>query len=159
MKRTIELKVNGSSRTLEAEAGESLAVLLRNQGYLGVKIGCGSGECGSCTVLLNGKAVKSCLVWAVQTDGAEIVTVEGLSEGHPLHPVQKAFLDAGAVQCGFCTPGFLMAVYALLLETPRPGKEEIKSALEGNICRCTGYETIIKAVRLAADYMEVAGDV
>lgn len=121
----------------------------------GTKLGCGDGECGACTVIMNGKAVRSCIILAVEADGTTITTVEGLSlpDGE-LHPLQRAFLDTGAVQCGFCTPGMLMAAKALFSSTPKPGEAEIKQALSGHLCRCTGYKPIADALKLAARYRQ-----
>ena len=147
--------VNGESRQADdVWAGESLLYLLRERmGLPGAKNACEQGECGSCTVYLDGLAVCACLVAAGQADGASIVTVEGLATGATLHPVQQAFLTAGAVQCGFCTPGLLVAAHDLLTRQPRPSDPEIREALAGNLCRCTGYEKILDAVRLAAGLM------
>ena len=131
----------------------TLAEFLREElGLTGTKIGCNEGECGACTVILSGEAVNSCLVLAVEADGQEILTIEGLSGGE-LHPLQQAFLDAGAVQCGFCTPGMILTAKALLDHNPHPGEEEIRKGIEGNICRCTGYNGIINAVMLASKRM------
>ncbi len=153
----IHLTVNGKPFECDIDAETRLLDLLREELHLtGTKEGCGEGECGACTVLIDGLPVNSCLVLAVQTDGADVVTIEGLADGEHLHPIQQAFVDTGAVQCGFCTPGFIMSAYALLLHTPDPTDEEIKTALEGNLCRCTGYATIIEAVRCAAARMREA---
>jgi carbon-monoxide dehydrogenase small subunit len=147
----VRLVVNGRPVERETDAGTRLLDLLREGlGLFGTKEGCGEGECGACTVLLDGRAVNSCLVLAPQADGKEVVTVEGLARGATLHPIQQAFVDEGGVQCGFCTPGFLMATHALLLRNPDPTDEQIRSALEGNLCRCTGYAKIVQAVRRAA---------
>ena len=148
----VELTVNGESREAEVWAGESLLTTLRDRLELpGSKNACEQGECGSCSVLLDGELVCSCLVLAAQADGHEVVTVEGLADGDELHPVQQAFVDAGAVQCGFCTPGLVVAVTDLLARTPDPGDDEIREALSGNLCRCTGYAKIFDAVHLAAE--------
>ena len=147
----IELTVNGEAREVEVWPGESLLYALRERlGLPGSKNACEQGECGSCSVLLDGALVCACLVLAAQADGHGVVTVEGLAQGDDLHPVQSAFVEAGAVQCGFCTPGFVVATHDLLRRTPNPTEPEIREALAGNICRCTGYAKIIDAVRLAA---------
>jgi len=150
----IQFIVNGRQVERETNAETRLLDLLREDLHLtGTKEGCGEGECGACTVLLDGRAVNSCLVLAPQVDGKEVLTIEGLAKGDKLHPIQQAFVEKGAVQCGFCTPGFIMSTYALLEENPSPNDEEILSALEGNLCRCTGYTKIIEAVRYAAKLM------
>ncbi len=143
--------VNGEVRETDVWAGESLLSALRDRlGLPGSKNACEQGECGSCSVLLDGVLVCSCLVLAAQADGHDVVTVEGLVEDGELHAVQRAFADAGAVQCGFCTPGFVVAAADLLNRNPEPTDDEIREALSGNLCRCTGYEKILAAVRLAA---------
>jgi carbon-monoxide dehydrogenase small subunit len=148
----ISLTVNGERREADMWGGESLLTMLRDTLELpGSKNACEQGECGSCSVLLDGELVCSCLVLAAQADGHEVVTVEGLAVGDELHPVQQAFVDAGAVQCGFCTPGLVVAVTDLLARTPDPGDDEIREALSGNLCRCTGYAKIFDAVHLAAE--------
>ncbi|TML07776.1 MAG: (2Fe-2S)-binding protein [Actinobacteria bacterium] len=147
----VELTVNGERREADAWAGESLLYVLRERlGLPGSKNACEQGECGSCSVLLDGRLVCACLVLAAQADGHELVTVEGLGEEAGLHPVQEAFAETGAVQCGFCTPGFVVATADLLSRNPRPSDDEIREALSGNLCRCTGYAKIFDAVRLAA---------
>ena len=148
----IALTVNGARREVDAWAGESLLFALRERlGLPGSKNACEQGECGSCSVLLDGQLVCSCLVLAAQADGHEVVTVEGLrGEEGELHPVQDAFVRAGAVQCGFCTPGLVVAAADLLRHSPRPSDDEVREALSGNLCRCTGYQKILEAVRLAA---------
>jgi len=147
----IELTVNGERREADVWAGESLLTALRDRMQLpGSKNACEQGECGSCSVLLDGALVCSCLVLAAQADGHEVVTVEGLEENGRLHPVQEAFADTGAVQCGFCTPGFVVAAADLLERIPDPTDDEIREALSGNLCRCTGYQKILDAVHLAA---------
>ena len=147
----IDLVVNGERLTTDVWPGESLLYALRERlGLPGSKNACEQGECGSCSVLLDGELVCSCLVLAAQADGHAVVTVEGLADGDELHPVQQAFVDAGAVQCGFCTPGLIVATHDLLARRPRPEVAEIREALAGNLCRCTGYEKILDAVRLAA---------
>ena len=148
----IELTVNGERREADLWGGESLLTLLRDTLELpGSKNACEQGECGSCSVLLDGQLVCSCLVLAAQADGHAIVTVEGLAKDGRLHAVQEAFVDAGAVQCGFCTPGLVVAVADLLARVPSPTEDEVREALSGNICRCTGYVKIFDAVRLAAE--------
>jgi carbon-monoxide dehydrogenase small subunit len=155
-RRIVELRVNGHRHELLVEPRRTLTELLRDDlGLTGTKQGCGLGECGSCTVLLDGEPVSSCLVLAVQADGHDVVTVEGLARGDRLHPLQQAFVEHGAVQCGFCTPGMLLSAKALLDRKRRPTESEIRSALSGNLCRCTGYQKIVEAVgdagrRLAA---------
>ena len=148
----IALTVNGARREVDAWAGESLLFALRERlGLPGSKNACEQGECGSCSVLLDGQLVCSCLVLAAQADGHEVVTVEGLrGEEGELHPVQDAFVRAGAVQCGVCTPGLVVAAADLLRRSPRPSDDEVREALSGNLCRCTGYQKILEAVRLAA---------
>lgn len=147
----ITLTINGSPREADVWPGESLLYALRERlGLPGSKNACEQGECGSCSVLLDGTLVCACLVLAAQADGHEVVTVEGLGEGGELHRVQQAFVEAGAVQCGFCTPGLVVATADLLRRTPAPSEDEIREALSGNICRCTGYAKIFDAVRLAA---------
>jgi carbon-monoxide dehydrogenase small subunit len=147
----IELTVNGERREADVWAGESLLFALRERLDLpGSKNACEQGECGSCSVLLDGQLVCSCLVLAAQADGHDVVTVEGLAENGELHPVQESFVRAGAVQCGFCTPGLVVAATDLLRRTPQPSDDEIREALSGNLCRCTGYQKILDAVRLAA---------
>jgi carbon-monoxide dehydrogenase small subunit len=149
----VELTVNGERRQADdVWEGESLLYVLRERlGLPGSKNACEQGECGSCSVYLDGDVVCSCLVAAGQTVGSEVVTVEGLGEGDELHPVQQAFLDAGAVQCGFCTPGLVVAVHDLLARDPSPDDAEVREALAGNLCRCTGYEHVLAAVRTAAE--------
>jgi carbon-monoxide dehydrogenase small subunit len=147
----IELRVNGEPRELEVWEGESLLFALREGlGLPGSKNACEQGECGSCSVLLDGQLVCSCLVLAAQAQGHAVVTVEGLLVGGNLHRVQEAFAETGAVQCGFCTPGFVVATADLLARTPDPTDDEMREALSGNLCRCTGYAKIFDAVRLAA---------
>jgi carbon-monoxide dehydrogenase small subunit len=147
----IELTVNGEQREADVWEGESLLFALREKlGLPGSKNACEQGECGSCSVLLDGTLVCACLVLAAQADGHDVVTVEGLGEDGELHRVQEAFVEAGAVQCGFCTPGLVVATADLLAHIPRPSDDEIREALSGNLCRCTGYAKIFDAVRLAA---------
>jgi len=147
----IAVTVNGERHEADVWEGESLLFALRERlGFPGSKNACEQGECGSCSALLDGELVCACLVLAAQADGHDVVTVEGLGVGEELHPVQQAFVDAGAVQCGFCTPGLVVATAALLARTPNPSEDEIREALSGNLCRCTGYTKIFDAVRLAA---------
>ncbi len=147
----IAVRINGEPREADVWAGESLLNALRDGFELpGSKNACEQGECGSCSVLVDGELVCSCLVLAAQVDGHEVTTVEGLREGEELHGVQQAFVDAGAVQCGFCTPGLVVATADLLTRVPSPSDDEIREALSGNLCRCTGYAKIFDAVRLAA---------
>ncbi len=150
---TIRFTVNGESVTLGVRPDWNLLRVLREELELtGAKEGCGAGECGACTVIVNGKAVNACLFPAVEADGAEITTIEGLAQpGGDLHPIQRAFLEKGAVQCGFCTPGMILSAKALLDRVPVPSEEEIRTALAGNLCRCTGYVQIIEAVQAAAE--------
>jgi carbon-monoxide dehydrogenase small subunit len=148
----IEVTVNGERRETDVWAGESLLTTLRDRLDLpGSKNACEQGECGSCSVLLDGELVCACLVLAAQADGHDVVTVEGLAGEAGLHPVQEAFADAGAVQCGFCTPGLVVAAAELLRRVPAPSDDAIREALSGNLCRCTGYQKILDAVRLAAE--------
>jgi carbon-monoxide dehydrogenase small subunit len=151
VKQTITMTVNGQQHTGEAEPRMTLADFLRDELRLtGTHLGCEHGVCGACTVLFEGSSVRSCLLLAVQADGASVETVEGLANGDELHPIQEAFWDEHALQCGFCTPGFLMTAVELLRENPDPTEEEVRQAISGNLCRCTGYVNIIKAVRRAA---------
>jgi len=153
---TLTITVNGHLYTPSVSGSATLLELLRDTLHLtGTKNGCAEGDCGACTVILNGQAVKSCLVLAVQADGAAVETVEGLQgAAGGLHPLQEAFIEAGAVQCGYCTPGMLMSAKALLDANPSPTRDEIRTALAGNLCRCTGYAKIVTAVELAANKME-----
>jgi len=155
---TITLTINGERKTLEIAPDESLLDLLRREGHMGVKVGCRTGDCGACAVLLDGRAVNSCLVFAAKADGREVVTVEGLERDGLLHPVQRAFLDEGAVQCGYCTPGMVISAVDLLSRNPDPTEEEIRQGLSGNLCRCTGYVKQIRAVSRAAAVLR-GGDV
>ena len=151
MKKTIQIGLNGNKMTLEVPAHRLLLDLLRDEiGLTGTKEGCGTGDCGACTVLLNGKPVNSCLILSGELDGADVVTIEGLKIGPEFHPVQKAFIQDGGAQCGYCTPGMLMMSKALLDENLNPSEEEIRFALSGNLCRCTGYAKIVQAVQDAA---------
>ena len=151
MKREIDFKVNGETYSIVVDTRETLLDTLRYRlGFTGPKEGCGNGNCGSCTVALNGMIVDSCLVFAVEAEGAEVTTVEGVAVDGKLHPVQQAFIENGALQCGFCTPGFLMSAKALLEQNPNPTEQEIRLALSGNLCRCTGYDKIVRAVMAAS---------
>lgn len=151
MSRTISFILNRTPQTIEVSDGMRLVDLLRDYYKLcGTKEGCGQGECGTCTVLVNGKAVHSCLMLAEQAEGTEIITIEGLAEDGKLDPVQEAFIECGAIQCGYCTPGMIISAKALLIHNTSPSDEEIKEALAGNLCRCTGYTKILEAVRMAA---------
>ncbi len=148
---TVKFKVNGKDVEVKTSPTRTLLDILREDlGLIGTKEGCGKGECGACTVIMDGNSVASCLVLAVQLEGREIFTVEGLADDRIGKALQDAFVDAGAVQCGYCIPGFLMSAHALLTENPEPTREEIKEGLSGNICRCTGYVKIFDAVELAA---------
>jgi carbon-monoxide dehydrogenase small subunit len=147
----IALTVNGSRCEADVEPRQLLAYFLRDQlGLKGTNVGCDTSSCGACTVLVDSESVKSCTVFAVQADGCEVTTVEGLVQGDELHPVQQAFHEQHALQCGYCTPGFVMATISLLAETPNPSEVEIRDGLEGNLCRCTGYHNIVRAVQAAA---------
>jgi aerobic-type carbon monoxide dehydrogenase small subunit (CoxS/CutS family) len=147
MKKVLQLTVNGHPYELYVKPKTLLIEVLRDQLELtGAKRGCDTGSCGACTVILDGMAVKSCSILAIQADGGEVMTVEGLANGSELHPLQKAFLDHGAVQCGFCTSGMLMSSKALLDENPNPDKQQIKEGIDGHICRCTGYNSIVRAL-------------
>jgi carbon-monoxide dehydrogenase small subunit len=151
-KRTITVTVNGKSYERSVEARMTLADFLRGELDLtGTHLGCEHGVCGACTVLLDGEAVRSCLLLAVQAEGAELTTVEGLARGTELHPLQQAFQDQHALQCGFCTPGFLMTAFAFLKEVPKPTEAEAREAISGNLCRCTGYQPIVRAILQAAE--------
>jgi len=151
----ITLTVNGQSISAEVEARMTLADFLREQlGLTGTKLGCEYGVCGSCSVLWDGAAVRSCLVLAAQADGANLTTIEGLATGEAMHAVQQAFWEHHGLQCGFCTPGMVLTAVALLEENPDPSEQEIREALSGNLCRCTGYQNIVRAVRAAAEQMQ-----
>jgi len=150
-KLTIELTINGKRRKMETTPSTRLLDLLRDDLHLtGTKEGCGKGECGACTVIMNGELIASCLVLAPQADGAVITTIEGIGNGENLDPIQEAFIETGAVQCGFCTPGMILATKKLLEENTHPREEEIKRGISGNLCRCTGYQKIIDAIKLSA---------
>lgn len=154
MKQQIELRVNGQIYEIEVQPWKTLVDVLRDQLYLtGTKVSCNEGHCGACTVIIDGEAVNACLMLAMEAQGKEILTIEGLSEGGNLHPIQEAFVTHGAVQCGFCTPGMIMATKAYLERNPAPSDEDIKKALAGHLCRCTGYVQVIEAIRAAAETM------
>ncbi|HEY66423.1 MAG TPA: (2Fe-2S)-binding protein [Caldilineae bacterium] len=154
-KVTVSFVVNGQSVTLETAPHRTLLEILREDLDLtGTKEGCGTGDCGACTVLLDGKAVCSCLVLAPEVDGREVTTIEGLASDGRLHPLQEAFIKMGGLQCGFCTPGFIMAAIAFLNEHPNPTEAEVREGLAGNLCRCTGYDKIVRAILAACDRME-----
>jgi aerobic carbon-monoxide dehydrogenase small subunit len=150
-RRGIKMTVNGVEHEREVEARKTLADFLREDlGLRGTHVGCEHGVCGACTVLFNDVSLRSCIVYAVQADGAEILTVEGLAPAEgPLHPIQEAFREHHGLQCGFCTPGFLMTAFEFLIEKPNPGEDEIREAISGNLCRCTGYHGIVEAIRAA----------
>lgn len=151
MKRLITLSVNGTSYEVVIEPRQSLLQVLREELHLtGTKEGCSEGECGACTVLLDGKTVDSCLIFGLEAEGCQVTTIEGLGSDEGLHPVQQAFVEHGGAQCGFCTPGMILAAKALLEQTPDPSAEEIRWGLSGNLCRCTGYVKIVEAVLAAA---------
>ncbi len=147
----VSITVNGAEHVLELEPRELLVYVLRERlGLTGTNVGCDTSSCGACTVLLDGESVKSCTLLGVQVDGHEITTIEGLATNGTMHPVQEAFHEQHGLQCGYCTPGFIMAAVSLLDETPNPTEEEIRHALEGNLCRCTGYHNIVRAIQTAA---------
>ncbi len=148
----IYFELNGTPQYVEVEPGQSLLSLLRRLGMKSVKEGCGTGECGACTVLLDGKPIRSCITFAPKVQGKQITTLEGLGTLEDPHPLQRAFVEAGAVQCGFCTPGMILTAYALLRENPAPTPYEVREYLVGNLCRCTGYRKIVDAVLLAAEW-------
>ncbi len=152
MKKLIRLKINGLEREVMVEPRQTLLDTLRNDlGLTGAKEGCGNGNCGTCTVLLDGKPVNSCLVFAVEVGGQGITTIEGLYREGKLHPLQQAFIDEGALQCGFCTPGVILAGKALLDSNPHPTESEVRLAIAGNLCRCTGYDKIVRAILKVAE--------
>ncbi|HHY77925.1 MAG TPA: (2Fe-2S)-binding protein [Clostridiales bacterium] len=152
MRQSVKIKINGQWYLGDVETGMTLLQFIRDEaGLTGTKAGCENGECGACTVLMDGRPVRSCIILAVEADGSEILTVEGLSQGDKLHPLQQAFIETGAAQCGFCTPGMLMAGKALLDKKPNPTKEDVVEALGGHLCRCTGYKSISKSVEMAVE--------
>ncbi len=142
----LSVTINNETQELTIAPNEILLDVLRREGYTGVKCGCRAGDCGACTVIVNGKAVNSCMMMAAQADGAKITTIEGLSQDGQLHPLQQAFLDHGAAQCGFCIPGMILSAKALLDDTPNPTEAEVKEAITGNLCRCTGYKKQVEAI-------------
>jgi carbon-monoxide dehydrogenase small subunit len=151
MKRTVSINVNGASHTHEVEPRLLLVHFLRDHlGLTGTHVGCETSLCGACTVLLDGQAVKSCTMFAVQTDGAEVTTIEGLAANGALHPVQEGFWEKHGLQCGYCTPGMIIAAAQIIARNPAPTRDEIRHGLEGNLCRCTGYQHIVEAVEYAA---------
>ncbi len=153
----IKLRINGNELEHEVDARLLLVHYIREKARLtGTHVGCDTGNCGACTVIFNGKAIKSCMTLATQADGAEIMTIEGLGN-NGLHPIQKAFMEKFAIQCGYCTPGMIMSAYGLLSANPSPDEAEIREALEGNLCMCTGYQQIIEAIAHAAEVMRGAG--
>jgi len=159
VKHNIRLIVNGESYTLAVEPCESLLDVLRDKLSLtGTKKGCNRGDCGACTIIMDGKTVNSCLVLAVEAGDKEVVTIEGLANKGQLHPIQEAFVQQGAVQCGYCTPGMIMSAKALLDENPNPTEEEVRQAIGGNLCRCTGYVKIVDAVKKAAEVIQAGGN-
>lgn len=151
MKQRIELNVNDQNYEIYVAPKTMLIDVLRNElGLTGTNKGCGTGDCGACTIIMNGNAVNSCLVFAVDADGAKITTIEGLASDDNLHPLQQAFIDEGAVQCGFCTPGMIMVIKDFLDKNPNPTEDDYKTAISGNLCRCTGYTKIVKAIEKVA---------
>lgn len=151
MKRIVNMTVNNEKYEVAVEPNRVLVDVLRDQlGLTGTKVGCAAGDCGSCTVIMDGKAVNSCLVLAVQANGSNILTIEGMETDQGLHPLQQAFVDKGAIQCGFCTPGLILSSKALLDQNPNPDRSEIRMAISGNLCRCTGYQKIVEAIQDAS---------
>lgn len=147
-KKTIKVQVNGTEYLVNIPSDRMLVEMLREDlGFTGTKLGCGNGECGACSVIMDGRLINSCMVPAMKADGSEILTVEGLTQGDNLHPIQEAFIKHGAVQCGFCTPGMMLSAVALLRENPRATRGEIQKAISGNLCRCTGYVQIIDGIQ------------
>jgi aerobic carbon-monoxide dehydrogenase small subunit len=160
MRQAIRVSVNGEERSSEVEPRLLLVHYLRETlGLTGTHVGCDTGTCGACTVLVNGEAIKSCMMLAVQADGTQVNTVEGLGKGDTYHPMQQAFWDLHGLQCGFCTPGMMMAAIGVLQRNPNPTDEEIREQLEGNLCRCTGYQNIVAAVQSAAKAMRAGSGV
>jgi carbon-monoxide dehydrogenase small subunit len=153
----IKITVNGKDFRVDAPAGETLVELLRRLGFKSVKDGCYTGTCGGCTVILDGRPVASCIMLAVQADGSSITTLEGLADGEVLHPVQQAFIEVNAPQCGFCSPGMMLTAVCLLRDNPSPTRQEAREAIAGNTCRCSGYVKVVDAIMLAAEKMRQAG--
>jgi carbon-monoxide dehydrogenase small subunit len=154
MKQEMQFKVNGEEYSVQVDTRRTLLEVLRETlGLTGTKEMCNKGDCGGCTVIMDGKPVLSCLTLAIEAEGRDIMTIEGLAKGYELHPIQKAFVDSGAVQCGYCTPGFIMSAKALLDKTPNPTEDEVKEGIANNICRCTGYVQIVEAIQKAAKAM------
>jgi len=157
-KELIKIKINGKDREAMAESRLLLVHFIREAlGQTGTHVGCDTSNCGACTVIVNGKTVKSCTMFAVQADGADVMTVEGLVKDGALHPLQEGFKEEHGLQCGFCTPGMLMSTYALLQKNPQPSEDEIRWGISGNLCRCTGYQNIVKAVQYASKKMAQGG--
>jgi len=155
MKQLITLFVNNKEYEIAVTPNKTLTQVLRDDlDLMGVKEGCGIGDCGACTVILDGRPVSSCLVLAVQANGSHVSTIEGVAEGQTLHPLQQAFVDLGAIQCGFCTPGMVLSAKSLLDKNPDPSEYEIREAISGNLCRCTGYQKIVEAVKAASENMK-----
>lgn len=153
--KEISFTVNGQLQKVTVDENSRLIDLLRDElGLIGTKEGCGEGECGACTIIMDGETVASCLVMAFQADGSNILTIEGLENEGKLHPVQQAYIDVGAVQCGFCIPGMVLSTKSLLDKNPNPNDEEIREGLSGNLCRCTGYNKMVAATKIAAKYLE-----
>lgn len=156
--KKIKLNINGKDYEVEIEQSMKLVEILRDKLHLmGTKVGCGEGECGACTIIMDGATVASCLVLAFQAEGSKIITIEGVGGDEGNHPIQQAFIEMGAVQCGFCTPGMILSAKELLDRIPNPTEEEIREAISGNICRCTGYEKIVKAIQLSAERINKGG--
>ncbi len=157
-KELVKIKINGKDREAMAESRLLLVHFIREAlGQTGTHVGCDTSNCGACTVIVNGKTVKSCTMFAVQADGADVMTVEGLVKDGALHPLQEGFKEEHGLQCGFCTPGMLMSTYALLQKNPQPSEDEIRWGISGNLCRCTGYQNIVKAVQYASKKMAQGG--
>jgi aerobic-type carbon monoxide dehydrogenase small subunit (CoxS/CutS family) len=155
MRSFIQLTINGQPVEAAVEPNRTLLQFLREDlGLTGTKHGCGLGDCGACTVILDGQPVNSCLVLAIQANGKEVLTIEGLAENGKLHPIQQAFVDKGAIQCGFCTPGMILSAKALLDANPKPTEQDIRMAISGNLCRCTGYQKIVEAIGEAAEKIQ-----